>query len=304
MTVLVMSEWHIVDTWDDFCRFWVSAQSLPLSQQIELWKSAYMAAYPELLRKQVQDYEEQGVDWRQVAAERVFPHLPERLPFMQGARGNLLQVCGPVYERAVDVLGVGFDARFVLYVGIGCGAGWATQYEGLPACLLGLENIAEEGWHSRERLEGLVAHELGHLTHMAWRDEWAQFAENERQPMFLLYSEGFAGRCEEAILPENAGHLDRDGEWQPWCTANQAWLAAEFLRREEAGEPARDFFGSWYEIRGHSQTGYYLGREFIRWLERGRALREVATLIPNDVAALAREFLCLAAQGQQAGTAL
>lgn len=296
--VILMPVWRILDTWNDFCHFWASAQNLPPSQQIELWGSTYMAAYPELLRKQLQDYQEQGVDWRQIAAEKVFPHLPERVPLMQEARDNLLQVCGAIYQRAVETLGLDFQAIFVIYVGIGCGAGWATQYEGVPACLLGLENIAEEGWHTRVRLQGLVAHELGHLTHMAWRDEWARFAENERQPMFLLYSEGFAGRCEEVILLDDAGHLDMDEEWQSWCKVNQGWLAAEFLRRMDAGDPMSDFFGSWYGIRDHSQTGYFLGREFIRWLESGRTLRDVAVLSPSDMAVLAREFLCRAAQVQ------
>lgn len=98
-------------------------------------------------------------------------------------------------------------------------------------------------------------------------------------------------------MPKDAGHLDRNREWQSWCRANQAWLAAEFLRRAEANEPVRDFFGSWHEIEGHSQTGYYLGREFIRWLGRERTLRGVAGLSTDDVAALARELLQIAAQG-------
>jgi hypothetical protein len=293
-----MTGWQMLDTWDDFARFWTAARSLPLSEQIDLWRSDYMARYPELLRKQVQDYESLGVDWRQIAAEKVFPYLPQRLPLMQEARDNLPQVCGPIYQQAAQALGLDFETVFVIYVGIGCGAGWATQYEGVPACLFGLENIAEEEWHSRERLEGLIAHELGHLTHMAWRDEWAQFEENERDPMFLLYSEGFAGRCEEAILPDDLGHLDKNAAWLSWCRANSAWLAAEFVRRVEAGESVRDFFGSWYEIQGHSQTGYYLGRELIRWLERDRTLRGIACLCPPEVDTLAGEFLRLAAVGQ------
>ncbi|MGB9593388.1 MAG: hypothetical protein ACPL7R_04540, partial [Anaerolineae bacterium] len=213
-----MASCGILDTWDDFLRFWQAAKDLPLPAQVDLWRAEYMARYPELLRKQEEDYAAQGVDWRQVAAERVFPHLPERLPQMQAARDLLPQVCTSIYGRAQAALGLDFDVGFVIYVGIGCGAGWATQYEGQPACLLGLENIAEEGWHTRERLEGLVAHELGHLAHMAWRGEWDEFAANETDPLFLLYSEGFAVRCEEAILG-SVGHLARDGEWRAWCAA-------------------------------------------------------------------------------------
>lgn len=285
-----MSAYRILDTWDDFLRFWRAASGLPLPARMDLWRGEYMARYPELLRKQVEDYESQGVDWRQVAAERIFPYLPERLPLMQAARDLLPDVCAAIYERARAALGLDFDAVFVIHVGIGCGAGWATRYEGQPACLLGLENIAEERWHTRERLEGLVAHELGHLAHMAWRGEWEAFAEHERDPLFLLYSEGFAVRCEEAILG-GAGHLGQDEQWLAWCAAHRAMLAAEFLRRVEAGEAVRDFFGSWYEVQGQSQTGYYLGDEFVRHLERGRALRDVACLPLEHVREAARAFL-------------
>lgn len=285
-----MSTYRILDMWEDFLRFWRAAADLPLPAQIDLWRADSTARYPELLRKQVEDYESQGADWRQVAAERVFPRLRERLPLMQAARDLLPDVCASIYERAQAALGLDFDATFVLYVGIGCGAGWATRYKGQPACLLGLENIAEEGWHTRERLEGLVAHELGHLAHMAWRGEWEEFAAHERDPLFLLYSEGFAMRCEEVILG-SAGHLEQDREWLAWCAAHLGTLAAEFLRRVEAGETVRDFFGSWHEIQGRSQTGYYLGRQFVRDLEQGRALRDVACLPAEQVREAARTFL-------------
>ncbi len=285
-----MAAYRILDTWDDFLRFWARCCSLPVAEQAERWRADYMARYPELLRKQVEDYEAQGADWKAIAAERILPYLPERLPLMQEARDNLLRVCGPIHGRAVAALGLDFDVAFVIYVGIGCGAGWATRYEGAPACLLGLENIAEERWHTPERLRGLVAHELGHLAHMAWRGEWEGFEARERDPLCLLYSEGFALRCEEVILG-GAGRLAQDADWLAWCSAHRAVLAAKFLRRADCGGDVRDFFGSWYEIQGHSQTGYYLGREFIAGLERGRTLRDVACMPWERVAEAARAFL-------------
>lgn len=285
-----MAAYRILDTWDDFLRFWARCRSLPVAEQAERWRADYMARYPDLLRKQVEDYEAQGANWKAIAVEQILPYLPERLLLMQEARDNLLQVCGPIHERAVAALGLDFDVAFVIYVGIGCGAGWATRYEGAPACLLGLENIAEERWHTPERLRGLVAHELGHLAHMAWRGEWEAFEARERDPLCLLYSEGFAVWCEEVILG-GAGHLAQDADWLAWCSAHRAALAAEFLRRADGGGDARDFFGSWHEIQERSQTGYYLGREFIASLERGRTLREVACMPWERVAEAARAFL-------------
>ncbi|MDF1501291.1 MAG: hypothetical protein P1P76_12580, partial [Anaerolineales bacterium] len=40
----------------------------------------------------------------------------------------------------------------------------------------------------------------------------------------------------------------------------------------------RDFFGSWFQIEGRSQTGYYLGHEIIRRLEKSNSLEEIAGL--------------------------
>ena len=286
-----MATCRILDTWDDFLRFWAAAASLPPPAQADLWRADYMARYPELLRKQVDDYTSQGVDWRDIAADRIFPRLPERLPRMQAARDHLPHVCVSIYERARATLHLDFDVLFVIYVGIGCGAGWATRYEGRPACLLGLENIAEEGWHTREGLARLVAHELGHLAHMAWRDEWDEFAANEGDPLFLLYSEGVAVRCAEAILADEARPARGDAAPSAWWAAHREALAAEFLRRVDSGEAVRDFFGSWYSVEGRSQTGHDLGREFIRHLERERPLRAVAALPVAEVRDAARAFL-------------
>ncbi len=287
-----MATCRILNTWGDFRPFWAEAAGLSLPAQVDLWRKRYMAHYPELLRKQVEDYESQSVDWQRVAAEWIFPYLSERLPLMRAAADLLPRICLSTYGRAAEALGLDFDVLFVIYVGIGCGAGWATRYEGYPACLLGLENIAEEGWHTPDRLQGLVAHELGHLAHMAWRREWEEFAAHERDPLFLLYSEGFAVRCEEAIL-SGMGHLQQDAGLRTWCEAHRTMLAAEFLRRVEAGESVRDFFGSWHAVQGHSQTGYYLGREFVRYLEHGRAIRDVARLPPERIGELAAAFLAV-----------
>jgi hypothetical protein len=126
-----------------------------------------MSRYPELLEKQIQNYKSQSLDWKEVAKKKVFPKLTEYLPLMCKARENLLRLLNPIYEQALKVLGLDFNITFIIYVGLGCGAGWATQYEKSPACLFGLENIAESKWYSKERLKGLIAHEIGHLVHMA-----------------------------------------------------------------------------------------------------------------------------------------
>lgn len=294
MTLTTM--WEIVDTFDEFLRYWDSACSEDLVHQVERWRSSYMAAYPELLQKQIDSYEGYNLDWREVAREKVFPRLAEYLPLMREGRKNLLKVCGSVYEKGAEGLQFDFDVTFVIYVGVGCGAGWATQYAGRPACLFGLENIAECRWHTQELLEGLTAHELGHLAHVTWRNERERFVEFLKDRLFLLYEEGFGQRCEHLILERESWHQAQDEQWLTWCRQHHAWLAKEYLRRVDADVPVNDFFGSWLDIQGKRQTGYFLGHELTRWLEQHHGMREIATLPFEEVRKRTERYLRLAGE--------
>lgn len=69
-----------------------------------------------LLTKQVKNYGEMNVSWQEIA-QKLFPQVPNRLHMMGKARENMLAVCR---SRVLIV---------VIYIGIGCGAGWATTYD-------------------------------------------------------------------------------------------------------------------------------------------------------------------------------
>ena len=224
-------------------------------------------------------------------AKKIFPKLPQRFQLLRKARDNILSVCEPIYAKASKMLKLDFDIFFVIYVGVGCGAGWATTYNGQPAVLLGLENIAEEKWHTKNKLEGLISHEIGHLAHMKWRNEWKKFEKAEQDPLFQLYSEGFAQRCEHKILERETWHMAQDKEWLVWCEQNKSWLAKEFLKRLEKQVSVNDFFGSWFNIQGRKQTGYFLGYAFIRELEKTYGLREIALLNVEKVRVLGIQYL-------------
>ena len=268
---------HIVDTFLAFLAFWEKAQHLPLDAQIERWASGYMAQWPELLEKQIQSYVDDGDDWRIVARERVVPFWAERLPPMRRAHEHLLRVCTPVYERAQATLGFAQPLTFVIYVGIGCGAGWATMYQDNAAILFGLENIAEEGWDDVVVLRGMIAHEIGHLWHFEQRAR-AGLAPG-KGPWWDLYTEGLAQRCEHVIVGQESWHMAaKDADWAQWCKQEKSWLVREFLRVVEAGGDVRPFFGSWFAIREYKQTGYFLGCEVIRQLEAQKTLQEIALL--------------------------
>jgi hypothetical protein len=201
---------EVLDTYNDFSVYWADARFKSLKEKVRLWQASYMKKYPELLAKQVENYKEMGIDWHEVA-EKIFSQIPYRLQLMQEARDNILGICGQIYAGASERLGLDFGIVFVIYVGIGCGAGWGATYDGQPAVLLGLENIAEEKWHTKSKLKGLTSHEVGHLVHMKWRNEWETFEKNEEDPLSRLHSEGFAGKCKHLILGKETWHMAKDG---------------------------------------------------------------------------------------------
>ena len=268
----------ILDTIPDFLNVWHEASNDEIDQQIDAWLEKYMSLYPELLQKQMDDYASFQEDWRVTAVGRIFPALPERLSAIQTAHDNLLNICNDVFDTGRQNIGFENDLVCVIYLGLGCGAGWATEYEGKPAILFGLENIAEEGWQNRDRLAGLMAHELGHLIHFEWRKQ--DKVPDEDAGWWQLYTEGFAMYCENIILGTSSWHMQTDSEkqWRTWCQDNLSWLASEFLRRVDRGEDMRPFFGSWFDLRGYKQTGYFLGYEIIKKLHEQMSLQEVAVL--------------------------
>lgn len=103
-----MAGFEIVDTFAEFLGFWDEARKKPMAEQIEGWASEYMLQWPELLERQIEAYCSHGVDWRRIAAEKVFPFLGERLDVMRKAHDNLLQACGtvrPFFGHWYDLMG-------------------------------------------------------------------------------------------------------------------------------------------------------------------------------------------------------
>jgi hypothetical protein len=282
--------YKIIDTFPAFLAYWAEAQRKPLDEQIESWAAVYMSQWPDLLNKQIDDYAGQNLDWRLVAREKVFPYLAGRIAAMQAAHKNLLESWQPIQAKVQEVFNFEADISFVIYVGIGCGAGWATTLNESPALLFGLENIAESGWSGPETIRGLIAHETGHLVHYSWRAQHGK--PTGSGPWWQLYEEGFAQECENRILDSATVHQAGSGgqqDWLAWCRENRSWLASEFLQTVDAGRAVTDFFGSWFKIQDRSETGYFLGQELVRKLEKQSGFQPVALL--EDIEAAARPIL-------------
>jgi hypothetical protein len=275
---------QVLDTFPAFERFWRQVHSEPIAIQIDRWEHEYMATWPELLAKLKQNYSEEGEDWKRIARTRIFPHLTERLPRMRRLHRNLVQTLPDSWAKTARALELDFPVQFVIYVGIGVGAGWATPYDGKPAVLFGLENAAEIATGKDEGMPGAVSHEVAHLAHDEWRRrDCLRATSSHRGPYWQLYAEGFATECERRISDPRAFRL-RTGraDWVPWCSSHRAWLAAKFLRDVKARRSVRPFFGSWHNIRGQIECGYYLGQEMVREWAETEPLRHVA-VIPEPI---------------------
>jgi hypothetical protein len=272
-----MKNIRIIDTFDDFSACWSKVAKASTDRRIDAWAEDYLSRWPELLAKQIENYASEKMDWRRIARERVFPHLARRLPGMRRARRNLQALCGPVCRTVRRTFGFDHDVLFVIHVGIGCGAGWATTFQDTPSVLFGLESIAECGWTGRGALTGLIAHELAHLGHHHRRMQNGK--PTGSGPWWQLYEEGFAQRCERKVLgsaPWRQANSRGGRGWLGWCRSRRDYLAAEFIHRADTGGDIRPFFGSWFDLDGKRETGYFLGCEAIRELETRHSLEEIA----------------------------
>lgn len=286
-----MSECAVIDTFPSFQSAWEDAGGGEPEERVAAWEHVYMSRYPDLLEKQVADVEGalargRGEDgwktWRDVAAEMVFPFIDYRLSAMVEARDNLLSICERSWRRTCEVLEVDYDLKCVIHVGIGCGAGWATDFRGGSAILFGLEQIAGCGWSDADAIEGLVTHEMGHVVHSTLRKENGMPASSG--PLSDLFSEGLAEHTSHVVSGRETWHMARgvnpDG-WLQWCRENRAWLASEFLKRVDGGDTVEDFFGDWHDLGGWRLCGYWLGHEVIGEMAEATGLREL--MLMDDV---------------------
>lgn len=301
-----MRTFQLVDAFPSFEDFWEEVRGLPVDRQVDLWEREYMAPWPELLAKQKESYSKIGMDWRKVARTRVFPQFEDHLERMRRLHTGLARALPVSWAGVRKRLGVRFPVRFVIYVGIGCGMGWATRLGGQPAVLFGLENAAEHHDGSRDIWPGVVSHEVAHLAHYEWRRRYGVDHQPVKDhPLWQLYEEGFATQAEREIEGSDAFRIRTgDPRWLPWCESHRRWLATKFLEDVKARRSVRPFFGSWYNIKGHIQTGYYLGAEVIREWRRSWSFESCAVVPEMAVRPMARKALReMATEGETAGRA-
>ena len=65
--------------------------------------------------------------------------------------------------------------------------------------------------------------------------------------------------------------------------AKRAEIKREYLRRVDKNISTQDFFGDWCSYKNHSDVGYYLGCEFVKYLQRQYSLVDIASLNVNQL---------------------
>lgn len=166
----------------------------------------------------------------------------------------------------------------ILYLGLCNGAGWATVLDGQNSVLLGIEKIIELNWCSADEMRGLIFHEIGHLWHKTVGNMTPDGSGPRWKALVQLYQEGVAMVCEQILLADNQAYHQNKGDWLSWCICHEDSLKQEYLARLEKGNSTQDFFGDWNQYQGHSDVGYYLGCQFVKYLQRKFSFQELANL--------------------------
>lgn len=257
-------------------------------EQIAEWQKFYAGSAPALPGRLYRDYADVAGGWLAIAREKVWPHLAERMDRMWTASRSIRAVHQDIHGRAVQSLGYTDALVIVSYVGIGNGAGWATQWEGRPAVLLGLEKIAELNWHNEPEVRKVLAHEIGHLFMMSIRGDIEKLGED---PLLCLYEEGFAQHCEHVMLGKETWGCASQSGWLEWCLSQEDYLARRYVREMHDREAWRRFYGDWFEIDGWRQTGYFLGCKLVQRLAGTHELRALAAMGEDQIKAAVLDYL-------------
>lgn len=242
---------------------------------LEAWKQYAASISPVLTQMCLEDM--QGYDFEGMVAP-VLTHYAANTAKAKQAHEAFLRHIHGLDARLCDALGQPVEATVVFYLGLCCGAGWATELDGQPAVLLGVEKIVELDWCDKMSMAALIDHELGHLWHFQQRCTPAF----DSPALWQLYTEGMAMLAEQRLQGDaRYFHQNKNG-WLAFCDANRAALFAEYLRRVQQRESVQDFFGDWCQYQGYSDVGYYLGSTLLQHAAQGCSLQELCDMTQED----------------------
>ncbi len=260
---------NIIDTFKDYEICFREKLDSPVEDKIDLWERCYISKYPELEKKCKDGYESKNYSWRRIAQEKVFNRTEKDFNKMTCAHRNILEAMKNINTRAEEVFNLDLDINLVLYCGLCNSAGWVDTYNGKRAVLYGIDKIAELNWHTIQKIESLISHELCHVVHFQIRGEdnlpGNVELNNYNKGIWSLYEEGFAQFFQYKLLGKEADSRGR--AWIEECRINERQLKKLYLEAlHDEGKGTRDFFGDWFKVLEISDVGYFLGAELVRKL--------------------------------------
>ena len=269
----------IVDTYNDIISLF---QAEPF--EMAVWRSYIANISVALLEKVESDAKKYDLD------KQIIPIINNALRNdrkLEGLHDSFIYATNGLTEKCIEKFNQDLDVTIILYLGLCNGAGWATTLDNQNVILLGVEKIIELGWCDRENLITLIYHELGHIWHHANGNLYCTTNGIKDKSLCQLYQEGIAMYCEQTLCDDfSYYHQDKNG-WLNWCLENEVLLKKEYLRRIKKFESTQDFFGDWCNYLGHSDTGYFLGCQYIKYMLQRYAINEIANM---DYPTLSKEF--------------
>jgi len=260
---------------------------------IQLWKGLYKD-YPKIVSLCIEDIKEctGDFDFNSFVMPKIRKALIDDFEIIRECRNNFLSICSNLNKKFCKIFTLDKTIEIYFYVGLSNAAGWSVELENQQAVLLGAEKITELEWHDKKTIEGLIYHELSHNAHSILRGKYigVDFNSNRENAVWHLYIEGFAERGEQLIKQTDNYHKNKNG-WLEKCKNLHNNLCSDYLEAIEKDLSTNIFFGDWYKHREISDTGYYLGCEFIKSLENRYEINEIAIMEYPDIETKLVDFL-------------
>lgn len=269
----------VVDTTNDFLNYYLKNYGKK-KEYIIIWDVFYSKNYGKFYEKIIDDIEKENIDIKELFNLNEF-YLIENTKVFYETSKNLINSTKKVEIMIKEFIDYDIDIIIFIYFGFDISAGWATFFDENFVIMFDLLKIKELKWTNSNKTLGLVSHEISHIIHMNLRGDLENFEENEKSH-FSLYVEGFAQWFGEKLVskdiwyPFNKSHLN-------WCQKNIEFLKKEFLFRIENNLKTYDFFGDWFDIKGKKMTGYFLGYNFIKYLENFLDFKSIIKLKDEEI---------------------
>ncbi|MDI6860872.1 MAG: hypothetical protein QMD25_02495 [Caldisericia bacterium] len=268
----------IIDTTNDFINYYL--ENCCKKNGYIIWDEFYGKRYDKFYKKIIEDLKKQNINIKELFNLNELDLIKNLKNFYEISK-NFINSTKIVENKIKKFIDFDKDIKIFIYLGFNIYAGWATFFDMNFVIIFDLLKIKELKWTTLNKTLGLLSHEISHIIHMNLRGDIENFEENE-ESHFLLYTEGFAQWFGEKLVNENIWYPFNEGDLN-WCQKNVDFLKKEFLYRIEKNLKTYDFFGDWFDIKGVRMTGYFLGYNFIKFLEKFLDFNSIVKLKDEEI---------------------